>query len=401
MERIVIVCETFSRDMGYLTAVLPKYLARRGFDVHVVSLDLAAYHSDAEWRGKMPEFLTKQVAPPGSSYQHNGYTVHILAHGRVGRYPYARGLVGKLRELNPRVVYSAVAIGALPIQCAIGKLLLGYQLYTGNHSSSMAFPLAKHPHPYRTLAGMRSLITRGVHGRLVSYLTRKCYARTEECGMIARRFFGVQPRKVVVVPLGVDTDYFFPVTTPEHEAERARLRASLGVAPEEILCVFSGRLIASKRIFLLVRALDKLRSEGLPFRGLFVAEGPERAEIENSPWCKIIDLVPFKELGTYYRAADISVWPGTESTSVYDAAACGIPTVCNERIAKAHLLDNGFAHEHDNLDSLLDCLRRLADPALRKKLGEAGARRARVELGWENAAAVRERDFRELQGRAG
>jgi glycosyltransferase involved in cell wall biosynthesis len=401
MTRVVIVCETFSPDMGYLTAVLPKFLARRGFDVHVISLDLVPYGSDTEWQGKAPEFLARQIAPAGSAYQRNGFSVHILQHGKLGRYPYARGLVAKLRELRPQIVYSAVAIGALPMQCAMGKLVLGYHLFTGSHTSPSTFPLASVPHPFRTAAGLRCVLTRWLPGRLVSYLSRKCYARTNDCGVIAHRFFGVQPRKIVVVPLGVDTDHFYPVTTPAHHAERQALRHKLGFATEDIVCVYSGRLVGSKRAPMLARAVEQLRAAGLPYRALFIGDGPERAQIAGSPWAQILDLVPFSELAPYYRASDIAVWPGTESTSIFDASACGIPVVCNERIASEHLLDNGLAHVHDDLSSLVDCLRQLANPERRRVLGEIGAHRARHEIGWDVAAAIREHDFREALGMAG
>jgi glycosyltransferase involved in cell wall biosynthesis len=394
MSRVVIVCETFSPNMGYLTAVLPKFLARRRFEVHVISLDLVPYSSDAEWQGKAPDFLARQVAAAGSRYGHNGFTVHILKHGHIGRYPYARGLVAKLRELAPDVVYSAVAIGALPIQCALGKLAVGYQLFTGSHTSPSTFPLATLPHPFLTSAGLRCLFMRWLPGRLVSYLTRKCYARTDECGVIARRFFGVQPRKIVVVPLGVDTDYFHPVRTPDDIQERQRVRADLGVAEDEILCVYSGRLVGSKRAPMLARAVERLRQEGLPFRTLFIGDGPEKPLVQ-SPLARVVDLVPFSELAPYYRASDVAVWPGTESTSIFDASACGIPVVCNERIAPAHLLGNGLAHAHDDLDDLVRCLRQLADPERRRAFGEIGAHRALHEIGWDVAAAIRERDFRE------
>ena len=400
MARIVIVCETFSRDMGYLTAVLPKYLARRGFEVHVISLDLVPYQSDTEWQGRPPpEFLARQIQPAGSCYQHEGFTVHILKHGRLGRFPYAKGLARKLREIEPDVVYSATAIGALPIQCAAARIAQGFQLFTGSHTSPSTFPLASQAAPFRSVAGMRCIVTRWIPGRLVSYLSRKCYARTVDCGVIARRFFGVQARKIAVVPLGVDTDYFYPVTTPEQQAERDRLRAQLGVAPDDILCIYSGRLVASKRAAFLARAIEALRREGLPFRGLFIGEGPEREQIAASAACQTLDLVPFRELGPYYRAADIAVWPGTESTSIFDAAACGLPIVCNERIASAHLLDNGLIHAHDDLDSLVGCLRQLADPASRGGFGAIGARRTRQELGWDVAAAVRQQDFLEAMRR--
>lgn len=391
--RVVILCETFSQNMGYLTAILPKYLARLDLDVHVVSLDLSAYHSDGEWSGAPPSFLTDQVMAPGSVTATNGYTVHVLRHGRLGRFPFAKSLGRKLAEIGPEVVYSATAIGALPIQTAVHKLRLGYRLFTGSHTSPSTFPLATMQAPFLSVKGIRCLLTRWIPGRLVSLLTSRCYCRTRECAEIAVRFFGVQRQKVTVVPLGVDTDFFFPARSASELTDREDMRRRLGFGERDIVCIYTGRLVESKRVLRLAEAVERLRDLGLPYRALCIGDGPDRERLCKLSSCKVIGFMPFAQLGPYYRAADIGVWPGTESTSIFDAAACGLPIVCNQKIAGEHLLDNGLGHRHDDLESLTDCLKHLSDPAKRRRLGDIGARRAIEELGWHRAAAIRLSDF--------
>ena len=43
--RVVILSETFAKQMGYAGSMLPKYLARIGVDVHVVTTNLPPYHN--------------------------------------------------------------------------------------------------------------------------------------------------------------------------------------------------------------------------------------------------------------------------------------------------------------------------------------------------------------------
>ena len=140
--RVVVLSETYAPDMGYLTTMLPRYMAREGADVHLVTLDLAAYHY-------LPDFLKTygqfQQRPPelDAVRKSDGYTVHVLKHRRTLGFPRPLGLHAKLRELRPDVVYSSVAIGWLPLLAAISRLKLGHRLFTGSHTAAILFPLAR------------------------------------------------------------------------------------------------------------------------------------------------------------------------------------------------------------------------------------------------------------------
>ena len=56
---------------------------------------------------------------------------------------------------------------------------------------------------------------RTTQGRVISYFTQTCYGATSDCSEIARRFFGVPQHKIVTVPLGTDTDIFYPAVDVE------------------------------------------------------------------------------------------------------------------------------------------------------------------------------------------
>jgi glycosyltransferase involved in cell wall biosynthesis len=319
--------------------------------------------------------------------------VHILEHGKLGRYRYAKALRRCLATIRPQVVYSLGAIGFLPLQAALHLPHFKYKLFTGNHTSAEAFPLARAPRSGPSAARLIAFATRWLPGRLVSLLSEHCYCRSAGCADIAGEFFGVQRHKLKTVPLGVDTELFFPVSSEAERAERSALRAELGFAPDEIVCVNSGRMIAAKDLQLLIAAIAQLRGEGLAFRGLFIGDGPERARLVEAKDCVVLPFLPFKELGRYYRAAEIGVWPAGESTSMFDATSCGLPLVVSDRI-DAQLAGNGLSFRTHELAGLTAALRSLADPGVRARLGSAGSRQLRAGCGWEHAARVRMRDFR-------
>ena len=390
--KVVLINETHTPKMGYLGAMLPKYLTRLGLEVHVLATDLAAYHNLKEFKDGTPTFLDQQALEGGSIYRADGYTVHILNHKMIFGYPYMKGMAGKLRELRPDVVYSVLAIGWLPLQASILKFAFRYKLFTGSHTSALMFPMARKS---SIGAAKRTalFLSRWMPGRIVSLFSEACYCPTSDCGEVARRFFGVQGAKVKIVHLGVDSDYFFPIQSASDEQRRKTLRAKLGFGEKEIVCIYTGKMAEMKNPLLLARAIQVLRAGGRNFKGLFIGDGVQRSEIEKYPDCGVLDFMQFNELGDYYRSADIAVWLTNESTSMLDAAACGVPIVVSDRIYQDHVTGNGRAYVMNDLDSLCATLCALEDEDTRRELGRAGARKMVSQFTWDLAARVRLRDF--------
>jgi len=390
--KVVLINETHTPKMGYLGAMLPKYLARLGVDVHVLATDLPAYHNLDEFKAGIPRFLEQQTFQGGTVYRVDGYTVHILGHRRVLGYAYMRGMIGKIREINPQVVYSVLAIGWLPLQAAILKIIFQYKFFTGSHTSALMYPLARSP-SIRVVKRIGQFLARWVPGRFVSLLSEICYCPTADCGEVAQRFFGVQKEKIKIVHLGVDSDFFFPIRSAEDEGRRKALRKKFGFAENDIICVYTGKMAEMKNPLLLARAIGSLRAERRNFKGLFIGDGAQRSEIEKHADCVVLDFMLFSDLGEYYRAADIAVWLTNESTSMLDAAACGVPIVVSDRIYQDHVTGNGMTYVMNDLASLCATLRALEEEGTRRKLGSVGATKMRSRFMWHLAARGRLDDF--------
>jgi glycosyltransferase involved in cell wall biosynthesis len=386
--------------MGYLGTVLPKYLARLGLDVHILATDLPAYHNLDEYRTGMPTFLEQQVLSAGTAYTVDGYTVHVLGHKRVLGYVWMTGMYRKLKDIQPDVVYSILAIGWIPLQAALAKHLCKFQLFTGSHTTALMFPLANAASS-NMIQRLGVLLTRWIPGRLISLFSQACYCPTHDCGEVAMRFFGVQRRKVKIVHLGVDSDFFFSIRSAEDRERRIQLRNLLGFSEPDVVCIYTGKMADFKNPLLLAQAIRILRAEGRQFKGLFIGDGAQRAQVAEFADCVVLDYMPFSALGDYYRAADIAVWLTNETTSMLDAAACGIPIVVSDRIYQDHVSGNGFAYRMNDLKSLCDTLRRLDDEGMRRTLGIEGARKMHELFTWERSAEIRFRDFNKALGRDG
>lgn len=391
--RVVLISEAFSRRMGYLENTLPPLLARNGADVHVLTAGLPPYYFAPDFEETFAGFNDFDELRPGTEEVLEGYTLHVLPYRRSLGYVRLCGLAEKLRQLQPDIVQTTTAIGWVPLDLLLYKLRLRFKLFTGSHTAASNFPLAQQRLPWWHLEMLRCRLLRTFPGALASLAAEKCYAVTSDCAEIASRYFGVPRRKVTIMHLGVETDRFHPVRTPEEAAARAALRAQLGFTDEDIVCIYTGKLSERKDPLIVARAIQRLRARGYPYSGLFIGEGTQRAAIQQLPYCATLPFMEYRELPPYYRAADIGVWPSDESTSMLDAAASGLPLVVSDGIYRDHVDGNGRVFRLGDMESLVVNLAELRDPELRLALGKAGAAKMRERFSIESVALRRLRDY--------
>jgi glycosyltransferase involved in cell wall biosynthesis len=142
---------------------------------------------------------------------------------------------------------------------------------------------------------------------------------------------------IVTVPLGVD------ITT----IDRVRPTSD---GPDVL---FAGRLLANKRVDVLILAISAAREQGYTLRCLVIGEGPERDRLEALTRKLSIDsLVTFlnfvegDEIYRIMKSARVFVLPSVREgfgLAVLEANACGTPvvTVCHADNAARHLIQEG------------------------------------------------------------
>ena len=141
--------------------------------------------------------------------------------------------------------------------------------------------------------------------------------------------------------------------------------------------------------------LEELVNKGEPFKAFFMGNGPQIDEIKTKNGCIVHDFVPYHELPKYYALADIGVWPRQESTSMLDAASCGVPIVISQNVqAKERVEGNGLTYEENNVQDLSNVLLKLKDASLRKSLGDFGKMKIENEFSWVKIAKERFEDYK-------
>lgn len=392
--RVAILAYTFPRGMGYIGNMLPRYLARLGADVHYITMDLPHYFQNTDQINSYGTFDGLDVTKPGAIEKYDGFTVHGLAHrASLGQMKFV-GLEEKLRSLRVDVVQSLLAIGWPALQAARARRTLGFSLFTANHTTASVFPLALRPTSPLSPARIKNFLTRFTPGRYISRETVKCYAATVDCARVAVDFFGVERKKISLAPLGVDTDLFWPIRADGDRADRSALREELGVSEREVLFVYTGQFTDAKNPILLADAIQCMAGQGLPARVLFIGDGAQAAGIAERKNVIIRPFMPNTSLPRFYRAADVGVWPTQESTSMLDAAACGLPIVVNDTLRAVERIDgNGLQYRLNDADDLVRVLSTLMDARRRSELGSLGAIRMEREFSWRDLVRQRLLDY--------
>ena len=243
-----------------------------------------------------------------------------------------------------------------------------------------------------------------VERRLLRSVDRVVATATDEVFELCR--LGAEADRVKVVPCGVDLSLF----RPDGPADP---RPGVGDGRRHRLVVVS-RLVERKGVGNVVTALASV-----PGTELVVAGGPDAAELPADPQARrlqelaraagVADRVHLRgrvgrpELPALLRSADVVVcvpWYEPFGIVPLEAMACGVPVVATAVGGLVDTVVDGVTGVHvpprrpDRLAAVLRDL--VADPALRRRLGTAGARRARARFGWPRVARSSYDVYREL-----
>ncbi|MEW6720414.1 MAG: glycosyltransferase, partial [Thermodesulfobacteriota bacterium] len=201
---------------------------------------------------------------------------------------------------------------------------------------------------------------------------------------------GVDPGRITVIPMGIDTEWFRP-----DEGLRESCRAELGIAAGEIVVLFTGRMVWEKGVYDFVHAakLVDVLPGSRSVRYLMVGKGPEREavtaraeEIGLGSSFHFVESHPYGRMRDLYNAADLFVLPSISMRMwkeqfgmvLAEAMACGAPVISTLSGSIPEVVgDAGLLVPSNDPGELARAIASLCFSGdLRKMLGRKGRERA-------------------------
>jgi hypothetical protein len=193
---------------------------------------------------------------------------------------------------------------------------------------------------------------------------------------------GFPADRTTVIPYGIDTAHFYPLSPAERATHRdGRFR---------VICV--AQIVPRKGIHYLLEAWERL---GLPSaEAELVLVGPPCAEMagvlaRHAGRFTHLGSTPHDRLRLEYGRSDVFVLPSVEDGFGYvttEAMGCGLPVITTSACGSADIVEDGisgFVVRPRSVDDLVDRLERLrVDPDLRREMGERSLEASRVTRSW-------------------
>lgn len=169
-------------------------------------------------------------------------------------------------------------------------------------------------------------------------------------------------------------------------------RRTLGIGDADMAVGFLGRLVKEKGLDVFARVIGELKRRGIAHKVLVIGEGPARDWFaEQVPEAIFAGFQSGNDLGRAVASMDVFFNPSVTETFgnvTLEAMAAGVPVVAARATGAIDLVDEGvtgFLVPPRDVGAYADAIGRIvADPALRRTMGEAGTAKA-AGYSWDSA----------------
>ncbi|MEM1510619.1 MAG: glycosyltransferase family 4 protein [Nitrososphaerota archaeon] len=367
--RIVITVEQFDPDKGYTEYYLARELTELGHKVYIFTYG---------WNKPLSPIMFKE-----------GFQIISIPHiGIVNGYhiPSPRAvayIIEFIKKEKPDIIHCQPLYSPLSLIFINCRWLSGYRvmgsLITGEYLinsvvKNLLYILAKMAVEY------------WIKNKIALF-----FSISKELKVLLLRLFNIPSQKIRVIPLGADSELFKFDTVV-----RRKVRVLLGLSDEDVVVVYTGKIIPSKELDVLINAIAPIIKENSKVKLLISGKG----DISYMKYLKelcfklgILNNVIFHpwvhrtKLPEIYSASDIAVWPGGPSISIVEAASVGLPVIIKRSPIEIYAIEygNGFAFERGNVNELNEYLEALInDNKLRMEMGLKSRLLVEQKLNWKN-----------------
>lgn len=364
--KIVFLIDYFQPKLGYQEFFLAREMQKLGHQIFVVTSNY--YFPFPDYQNTVFKVLGEREKGTGVFIE-EGLTVHrlpLLFETKNGAVTLLRNFKKTLFKIKPEIIFSDGVFTPLAFQAASCKKRIGYKLFYDSHTSNFNSKLDN------TIP--KKLYMFFLKTFLIPYIKKSADGFTavgeSERALLCKEY-NLKPDRVKLIPLGADTEIFYPDLK-----KRKEMRQKLGVHANEVLIVHAGKIAKNKDIDILFKALSSIFKK-LKKTKLLIISGGEEDLINNLKLYaqtngfnhQIIWQQPVenKLLANFYNAGDIGIWPGNLSNTIIEAMACGLPVILPKVICQgqtsSHLLENGngLSFKRGDFDELAEKIKLLVN----------------------------------------
>ena len=199
-------------------------------------------------------------------------------------------------------------------------------------------------------------------------------------------------RDIFIWSRGIDREQFNP------EQRDMEWRRSIGIADDEMIIAFLGRIVMEKGLDVFADAIHEFARRDVRHRVLVIGDGPARPWFEEQlPDAIFTAQLTGDDLARALASSDVLFNPSvTEAFGnvTLEAMACALPVVAAMASGTSSIVrdnETGLMVDVDDVDGFADALEAYGrDPELRRRHGEAGLAIAE-RMDWDtiNSAVIR------------
>lgn len=308
--------------------------------------------------------------------------VHVVNHFVSDKFRKVKGLYQLLADFAPDVILSHdLSYWSVLDVIRYKKDHPAVKLYADTHTA-----YANSGTNWLSLHVLHRMFYRSLVQKALPYLEKYWYVGAGE-RKFNQEVYGVAESRMEWYPLGGAL-----FSQEVYEEKRTRCRTELGLAPDELLLVHSGKMEAPKRTAELLRAFaaaPEMKAK-LAVIGSIPADMEETlkpllagdSRVVYLGWKKADDL-----LG-YLCACDLYCQPGSGSATLQNALCCGCPTLAFPHDSYVELLDRGqffWVQSQEDIETVFRTLS--GHPAILSPMAEKAWVCAREVLDYRKLAA--------------
>ncbi|OLE74420.1 hypothetical protein AUG19_08745 [archaeon 13_1_20CM_2_54_9] len=382
--RIVHVIGHYIPRLGYEENCLPEAQAKAGNEVVLVTSNRLP-PDFAQFSQQEKDSASDNDSP--ESGQGMVEVIRLPSTPSVSGIIVLNGLGRTLRNLSPDVVHVHGALSLCAIQCLLYQKRTRYGLIVDDHSHSRNV----HIDTAYKRAYVRAAITAY---RICDRSVGAFVPVTPAASVFLETQLGISRSRIRQGALGADPRVFMPSSS-----DRANCRMDLGLSPDDVLIVTTGKFSENKNLETLVQSFAQVSARHDHARLMLAGSG--QSGFMNQLTRQIVDLdlaervtvrrlIPHDALARFYNGADIGVWPGAHTITVLEAMSTGLPCVLPiEELGYKSVVESGacMGFKSDQINSLTASIEALiVSPELRTKLSARARELIEQSLSWDRIA---------------